>query len=54
MNAPVILDRERQGWRLDLRERTAGERYELPGLWFNADEIHALLTGDSMEVFRSE
>jgi predicted DNA-binding transcriptional regulator YafY len=44
MNAPVVFDRERQGWRLDVRERSVGDRYELPGLWLDADEIHALLT----------
>jgi len=44
MNAPVIFDRERQGWRLDFGQGSAGAKYELPGLWFNADEIHALLT----------
>jgi len=44
MNAPVVFDRERQGWRLDFGDRSAGDRYELPGLWFTAEEIHALLT----------
>lgn len=32
---------ERQGWQLD---RSAGRQYELPGLSFSADEVHALLT----------
>lgn len=44
MNAPVVFDRAQQGWRLDFGDRSAGDRYELPGLWFNAEEIHALLT----------
>ncbi len=44
MNAPVIFDREQQGWRLDPGLRHAGKQYELPGLWFSAEEIHALLT----------
>jgi len=33
MNAPIVHDRERGGWRLDLDQPTIGVRYELPGLW---------------------
>ena len=44
MNAPVVFDRERQGWRLDPAAQLAGTQYELPGLWLSAEEIHALLT----------
>jgi len=44
MNAPLIFDRERNGWRLDPAAVRVGTQYELPGLWFSADEIHALLT----------
>jgi len=44
MNAPVVLDRERNGWRLDAAAQLAGTQYELPGLWLSAEEIHALLT----------
>ena len=44
MNAPVIFDRELNGWRLDPAAKLAGTQYELPGLWLSADEIHALLT----------
>ena len=44
MNAPVVFDRERQGWRFDQEQPLVGPRYELPGLWFSAQEIHALLT----------
>jgi predicted DNA-binding transcriptional regulator YafY len=44
MNAPVVFDRERQGWRLDFDQPQLGAQYELPGLWFSAQEIHALLT----------
>jgi predicted DNA-binding transcriptional regulator YafY len=44
MNAPIVFDRERGGWRLDARNDTVGTQYELPGLWFSAEEIHALLT----------
>ena len=42
LNAPIIFDRELGGYRL---EKNSGNlKYELPGLWFNADEIFALLT----------
>jgi predicted DNA-binding transcriptional regulator YafY len=42
LNAPIIFDRELGGYRLD--KQTGNLKYELPGLWFNADEIFALLT----------
>jgi len=41
---PVVHDRERNGYFID---RAAGE-FEMPGLWFNPEEIHALLVADSM------
>jgi predicted DNA-binding transcriptional regulator YafY len=44
MNAPVVFDRERQGYRLDRDQPHSGTQYELPGLWLSAEEIHALLT----------
>jgi predicted DNA-binding transcriptional regulator YafY len=44
MNAPIEFDRERKGWRLDRNAAVIGMQYELPGLWFSAAEIHALLT----------
>jgi predicted DNA-binding transcriptional regulator YafY len=41
LEAPIVWDAEQGGYRF---EQTAGApRYALPGLWFNADEIHALL-----------
>jgi predicted DNA-binding transcriptional regulator YafY len=42
LHAPIEYDREANGYRLG--KPGAGPRYELPGLWFNASEIHALLT----------
>jgi predicted DNA-binding transcriptional regulator YafY len=42
MNAPIVWDSERGGWRLD--PSTVGAQIELPGLWLSAEEIHALLT----------
>ena len=41
-NAPIEYDRDTNGYRLGKPQ--AGPRYELPGLWFSAAEIHALLT----------
>lgn len=42
MNAPIVWDRAVSGYRFD--SPNAGGKYELPGLWFSAAEIHALLT----------
>jgi predicted DNA-binding transcriptional regulator YafY len=42
LNAPIIYDAEVGGYRFATPE-CEGPRYELPGLWFNADEAHALL-----------
>jgi predicted DNA-binding transcriptional regulator YafY len=44
LNAPVAWDSERGGWQLDRSQMRPGQQYELPGLWFTAEEIHALLT----------
>jgi predicted DNA-binding transcriptional regulator YafY len=44
LNAPIIFDRELGGYRLEKGSKQIGPQYELPGLWFSADEIHALLT----------
>lgn len=41
LNAPIVYDRERNGYCYDQSE---GAMYELPGLWFNASELHALLS----------
>jgi len=43
LNAPIVWDRELGGYRFS-EVGKAGGQYELPGLWFNASEIHALLT----------
>jgi predicted DNA-binding transcriptional regulator YafY len=42
MNMPVEFDRDAGGYRLGTP--TSGPQYGLPGLWFNAQEIVALLT----------
>ena len=47
-NAPIDWDRDLRGYRFVTPvaggKRLAGPRFELPGLWFNASEIRALLT----------
>jgi len=44
LNAPIVHDRMLGGYRFDRASRTVGDQYELPGLWFSAEEILALLT----------
>ena len=41
-NAPIEYDRAANGYRFG--EPRTGPRYELPGLWFSADEAYALLS----------
>jgi predicted DNA-binding transcriptional regulator YafY len=45
-NAPIIHDRDAGGYRFDTPN--IGPKYELPGLWFNADETYALLAMHQM------
>ena len=42
LNAPIVWDRDAGGYRFG--REGVGAKYELPGLWFNSSEIHALLT----------
>lgn len=42
MQAPIVFDKELGGYRYEIQGNTP--QFELPGLWFSADEIHALLT----------
>src|SRR5256884_1229225 len=41
-NAPIEYDPEANGYRFG--EPRTGPRYQLPGLWFSADEAYALLS----------
>jgi predicted DNA-binding transcriptional regulator YafY len=45
--APLVWDRERSGYRYDLSQPGA-DRFELPGFWLSASEIHALLAMQAM------
>jgi predicted DNA-binding transcriptional regulator YafY len=43
LHAPIVWDAERRGYRYGSPDQNAPD-FSLPGLWFNASEIHALLT----------
>ena len=43
LHAPIVWDRDLRGYRFE-RNEPAASSYALPGLWFNASEIHALLS----------
>ena len=42
LNAPIVHDRDAGGYRYD--KAGSGPRFQLPGLWFSADEALALMT----------
>jgi predicted DNA-binding transcriptional regulator YafY len=46
MRVPIVCDRDTGTYRIDSRV----ERYELPGAWFSAGEIHALLSMQQLLV----
>ena len=43
LNAPIEWDRDAGGYRF-VQPDPNSPAYSLPGLWFNAGEVHALLT----------
>lgn len=43
MNTPIVWDRDARGYRY-ASDQPGGQPSVLPGLWFNASEVHALLT----------
>jgi len=43
MQMPIVYDRELGGYRIDENATTA-HLFQLPGLWFSSEEVHALLT----------
>lgn len=47
LNAPIVYDRDINAYRFERRGAT-GPRYELPGLWLDGDEAHALLAATSL------
>lgn len=44
LGAPIVWDREAGGYHFEQQPIDTGGQYELPGLWFNSSEVHALLT----------
>jgi len=42
--APIVWDREQNGYRFEAKEAVEGHAYQLPGLWFSPAEAQALLT----------
>lgn len=44
LNAPIIFDHDLGGYRFETGGEQVGPQYELPGFWFSAEEIHALMT----------
>ena len=47
MHAPIEYDRDHEAYRLDLSARDSAV-WQLPGLWFSSEELHALLTMDRL------
>jgi len=45
LGAPLEYDRERNGYCYDLKQ---GQTWELPGLWFNAQELYALMVSHNL------
>ena len=44
LQLPIVYDRDAGGYRRDASTQGGSAPVELPGLWFSAQEIHALLT----------
>jgi len=44
LQTPIEYDRDMGGYHIEKKSNKNGDVHELPGLWFNASEIHALLT----------
>jgi predicted DNA-binding transcriptional regulator YafY len=42
--APIVWDREQNGYRFEAKDAVEGHAYQLPGLWFSPTEAQALLT----------
>jgi len=47
LHAPITWDRERNGYCFEAKEEEPA-RYELPGIWFNASEVYALLAMEQL------
>ena len=47
LHAPIVWDRDAGGYRFE-NVKTTGPAYELPGLWFSAGELYALLAAHKL------
>ena len=47
LNAPLVFDQALMAYRLE-NGKESGSTHELPGMWFNESEIHALLSMESL------
>jgi predicted DNA-binding transcriptional regulator YafY len=47
MHAPIVFDHDNEAYTFDPKVADS-ELWQLPGLWFTADELHALLTMDRL------
>jgi predicted DNA-binding transcriptional regulator YafY len=47
MHAPIVFDRDREAYGFDPKVADS-QLWQLPGLWFSAEELQALLTMDSL------
>jgi predicted DNA-binding transcriptional regulator YafY len=47
LNAPIVWDRDAGGYRFE-RQPNQAASFELPGMWFSAAEIHALLSMEQL------
>lgn len=47
LNAPIVYDRDINAYRFE-RRGAHGPKYEMPGLWLDGDEAHALLAATSL------
>jgi predicted DNA-binding transcriptional regulator YafY len=47
LQVPIVWDRDAGGYRLS-EDAHGGSNYQLPGLWFSAEEVHALLTMEQL------
>ena len=48
LNAPIVYDTEKGGYRFDNSTQQIGPKFELPGVWFTAPELLAMLTMDHL------
>ena len=48
LQVPIEWDRDHNGYYVEQDKGGASQAFQLPGLWFSAAEIHALLTMEQL------